>query len=205
MRCWRIVLPLVALLAVGGYFVAMNRSEPQGGLAQMAPPPPAPPPLRPTSIAATWKPFAPPGGRFSALFPHVPREETTRESTQMGLIERRNFMVDRGSVAYMVDFFDLPPAALQNFNVDVGFRGAIDALKSYLNGEIRSEKAITLDGHPGREYVIALPQGKGTWRGRSYLAPGRLYQVAVVWTGVGQMALSDEVDQFLDSFKLTDK
>ncbi len=51
-------------------------------------------------------------------------------------------------------------------------------------GTLKSEKKIVLDGHPGREMVLELPDSKvhggGTYRSRLYLAGRIHYQVTTL-------------------------
>ncbi len=83
------------------------------------------------------------------------------------------------------------------------FNAVQDGLVAMMSGSVRSERAITLQGFPGREFAVyGTHDGKfGTIWTRCYIAGRRYYQIN--WVKVGaQSAPSPNANRVFDSFKL---
>ncbi len=106
--------------------------------------------------------------------------------------------VDGGNVVHMVTYGDYPKSVVQNANTDQMLDNVRDGMRRGAKGQLREEKKITLDGHPGREFTMSVADGN--YRARIYLVNECLYQVIYI----GPDAKSAKTDRFFDSFALTE-
>ena len=153
---------------------------------------------------ATTKPadFAPKDGRFTVQMPGEPKEQTSKVNTPIGPIDVHLFIsAPDPKSAYMVGYSDYPEEVVKKSDSDKILDGARDGAVRNVKGTLESEKKITMDGHPGRDYVISTEGFRG--RERIYLVNARLYQVMLL--GSKEFVTGKDADKFLDSFKLTEK
>lgn len=145
--------------------------------------------------------FAPKGGRFTIQMPGNPEEQTNKVNTVAGPIEVHMFTVspDR-STLYGVGYGD---SAVMNTKPESDILdGARDGVVRNVKGKLDSEKKITIDKYPGRDFLVVIKGG--VVRERAYLVKDRLYQVIFV-SSSREFATGKDADKFLDSFKLTEK
>jgi hypothetical protein len=130
--------------------------------------------------------------------PGTPKEQTQ----QAAGITLKMYVVAQGNDGYAVGYADVPGvAAEQGFQLEARLDGARDGAIRNVNGKLREEKKLTLEGkYPGREFIADVPEKKLVLRARLYIVNGRLYQTLVV--GVADFANSDTATKFLDSFAL---
>jgi hypothetical protein len=138
-------------------------------------------------------------GKFAAAFPGLPKlkPEIVAGKTI------KTYLFEYPAGAYAVAYADagFGDAELQQPGfVEHLLDSARDGCLAKVQGKLVSEQKITLDGNPGREIKLELPEQKGLMRDRVYLARARLYQVMVV--GKPWFVNSADADQFLNSFKL---
>jgi hypothetical protein len=152
---------------------------------------------------AGWKDFSPKGGGFIVKMPADPEETTRTIEAVHGTTRVRQFGVERDGVAYMVTRTDLPPAAVAG-----GPRKTLDEARDEgvrkSGGTLKEERAIELDGHPGREMVLELPETRarvgGIYTTRIYLVGRTHYQIARL-SPKGKERPA-ETKAFLESFRL---
>lgn len=160
----------------------------------------SPPVLLAQSI---WKQYTSTEGRFTVLMPGTPKTERQTQNTQLGPINIQAFAVARQqeSVAYIVAYSDFPNNFVQKANIQKLLDGARDGALRAAQGKLLSQRNISLNGYPGREFEFVNPVGLIT-KNRMYLVNGRLYQVIVVTKQDTQKYLSRSIAGFLNSFKL---
>jgi len=145
---------------------------------------------------------APRGGRFTVQMPGQPKEQKNSVKTAIGPIEFHMFIYERDPNSdYMVGYNDYPEGMMKKADSDKVLDGARDGAVKNVKGKLESEKKITLDGHPGREFV-ATAEGLKV-RDRFYLVNDRLYQIMLV--GSNDFITGKDAEKFLNSFKLTEK
>jgi hypothetical protein len=192
----RYTLLLIILIGSAGYCVAQtNKSSGEQ------------PPPRPEKEfdPASWKEYSSTEGRFSILFPGIPKEEVQTVDAQ-GVQFKIHINHLKAFSEYGVIYADYP-IPVNDPNVakqvlDSGAKGAVSEVKS----ELLNMTNISLDGHPGRALREKLPNGD-VLKVKMYLVGQRLYQIAVTMPGADttpDMGQSYEkfADKFLDSFKL---
>jgi hypothetical protein len=145
----------------------------------------------------SWKEFSPPDGRFTATFPGTPKLQTKQamgQTIQMYILE-----LSWGQFAYSVAYNDLGVDAEA-----MGGKAVLEGAARGLGGNIKSQKDLRLQGHPGKEVVVEMQQGGITMvlTNRIYVVKNRMYQVVVA--GVKGKEPPASFPRFLDSFKLKD-
>jgi hypothetical protein len=151
--------------------------------------------------SAEWKELAPLGLGFQIHMPGTPQVEEKNQETPTGSVELRKFLVTpkRNKELFMIVVIRFPV----EFGPDLGGTeklldlGRQDLMKAS-QGQLKSERAIFLDGHRGLELEILPPKG-AIIKARVFATRTQLYQITV---HVSQARLtSDDVSRFFDSFK----
>lgn len=147
--------------------------------------------------------FTSKSGGFSVMTPATLKESTQSTDTAIGPIDIHTFLAEVGNRAYVVGYSDYPAEIMRQSDPEQILDGSRDGAADNLKGQVISENSLTLDNHPGREFVInATAQNnlKMTVKARIYLVKNRLYQVMLA-TPQNEFNPSD-ADAFLKSFKL---
>jgi hypothetical protein len=142
-------------------------------------------------------------GRFSVRMPVTPLTLTKSMPTPLGDIDIHMFMAvreDKGD-NFMVAYADMPRGLVEQGSAEEILKGAANSAVGGLKGKILDSKTIQLGQYTGLEFDAEVLNGAATIRGRLYLVNNRLYQVYVISTRAKD---ATEVDQFLDSFKVTE-
>ncbi len=161
--------------------------------------------LAPVSVAVgqnpgEWKEFVNKPGGFQVLLPGTPQEHQQSVNTSVGKVYVVLTVAElkKGGDAYVVGVSVLPDSAVKETEerrLDHARDGAVSSVK----GKLRSEKALKLGGHPGRELLIDV-DGKTEVRAQLYAVKNQLYQVMAV--GSPALVGSADTDKFFKSFKL---
>lgn len=151
--------------------------------------------------APAWKEFRSEAGAFSAQFPGTPKETTTDLDTAVGAIKLHSYTLEKGGIAYSVQYNDYPESVTQA-GADVLLGGAIEGMTEDSDYTLLDQSNITLGEVPGREVKLSKSPENFIVRNRVYLAGARLYQVMVVVPKNKETASAKDVEQFLGSFKI---
>jgi hypothetical protein len=136
-------------------------------------------------------------GAFSVLMPGQPATTVKAVKTAIGPIDAHSFLVETGggAYAYMVVYNDYPTTPANPQRVLNAVRdGGVESVR----GRVISERAIALDGHPGKEVVIEAEDH--VFINRMYIAGQRLYQV--MFAMHKNASLPQEVRVFFSSFRI---
>ena len=150
---------------------------------------------------ANWREFIPEEGRFSILVPRTPRETTETTKTELGTLDEHTFTVIHGDIAYIVNYGEYP----QSF-INADHYAMLDSLRDgaveSVGGRLLSERAISINGYPGREIKVKISSSSETaiMQVRIYIVRNRLYYVYTM--APETRASSPTIKKFLDSFKL---
>ena len=141
----------------------------------------------------TWQRVQPPDGGFAVLLPGTPEVSSEPINTPVGPATMHTYIVSNGSEGYMASYTDaLVPLDPQRA-LDGARNGALG------KGRLISETRISLDGAPGRFFVIQI--GEMQYTAKVYVLGRRLYQTVTVTKGQG--SLSPTAQSVLDSFRFT--
>ncbi|MBP7688077.1 MAG: hypothetical protein KA765_09220 [Thermoflexales bacterium] len=147
--------------------------------------------------------FTSKSGGFSVMTPATLKESTQSADTAIGQIDMHTFLAEVGNRAYIVVYADYPAEIMQQSDPEQILDGGRDGAADNLKGQILSENTLTLDNHPGREFVInatAQDNLEMTVQARLYLVKNRLYQIMLA--APQSEFKSSDADAFLKSFKL---
>jgi phage FluMu protein Com len=153
----------------------------------------------PLIAANAWKTFSPPGGRFSVDMPGTP---VPRNMPGPGGLLLHIWMVElkNPNCAFGVEYGDFPANELNHIPIEQRFVGARQGmLASTPNSELVSERPLTLQEHPGREYVLRI-RGHGQMIAQAYIVGNRFYMLLAGGDRFGPS--SPDVQKFLKSFRL---
>ena len=151
---------------------------------------------------------------FTVRMPGKPSKRTQSMDTAVGKIQLTTLAAEKGGEAFIVGYNDFPDSpAVRDRDPEELLNNARDGAVRTVNGKVTSEKAITMNGHPGKEFSgegisqEADSSGKRqefTFTERIYWVVPRLYQVLYIRPKT-TAAPSDDGQKFLDSFRLTEK
>ena len=141
-----------------------------------------------------WKKYAPSEAAFQVLFPKEPVVKTPSPATGNFYVVgvQRQALDD---VGYICQWTIKEKAPNKEYLKDQQM-GALNSSR----GKLVEESDITLDGVPGREFIIELPD-KNVSRWRSYVAGNRVISVQVQGKDVESVRSGDAV-MFLDSLNI---
>jgi hypothetical protein len=142
-----------------------------------------------------WRTYRSTDGGFEVSMPGRARrtQQTVDSPDGKRLIQFHTAEVG-GTSAFSVVTFDGPENFLRT-PPEVVLKGSRDGILAKAEGKRVSERSLSLQGKPGRELVIAHPDGNKSWL-RMYLVGRRLYQVTAVTTK------RNDAQRFLSSFRL---
>jgi len=119
-----------------------------------------------------WKELSPKGDGFRVLMPDKPEKKTATVETPQGDVKITLYTIARKKTFFMVLRSDLPPE-VDVKDVKKLLDDARDQGVKNSRGKLTSEKEIELDGNPGREMILDLPdsrvKGGGIYKSRIYL------------------------------------
>jgi hypothetical protein len=168
MQITRTTLLLVALLA-GAISCFAQTGTPSAG--------PQPPSAEYNPKA--WKEFVSQEGGFSVRMPAEPKLNRQEVDTAMGKLPISFYTATTGTGGYMAGYTDFPKYSEEPQFVGAVLDGARDnVLASDSNRKMLSEKEVTIEGFPAREWLIA--DNLLLIRAETFLARGRLYQILFV-------------------------
>jgi hypothetical protein len=147
---------------------------------------------------ADWQEFTSTDGNFAVLMPGSPTYEKKSQPTAMGPIDMHMFTIETRQNAYIVMYSDYPEMILKA-PADKVLDGGRDGAVANTKGKLVSDQSLSLDGFPGREFVIEIP-GKGLMKLRAYLVRQRLFQVMAV--GTEEKIEHEDTARYLTSFRL---
>ncbi len=157
-----------------------------------------------TIASSSWQTVAPAGAGFSVMMPGLP-DEMSKEMGPNNATNLREYRVKADGTDYVVGvILDFPPELLQQPKFTEQYldllpngmiRSAEYAGKNY---KLTSQRGITINDHPGRQYKFDSSDYTCTMR--VYVAEHSIYVVAVESRKATLSA--EKVEKFLSSFTL---
>jgi hypothetical protein len=149
-----------------------------------------------------WIKYNSPEGRYSVLFPGEPKLSTQDTTAATGEKMPQYLAMSSGSDAvYMVGYFDSAP------NMTFSFDKARDGFVAAVKGTLLGEKAISLDGNPGRELKVLAKISDADeliMMVRFFQAGVRIYVIQLIVSKSSEAAISAEKNvNYFDSFRVT--
>ncbi|MFL6209824.1 MAG: TonB family protein [Pyrinomonadaceae bacterium] len=152
-----------------------------------------------------WHEFTSAAGRFAVLLPGTPTESVTSADSPIGQLDIHTFML-RTFAQYGVTYIEYPKSIEDGGRIDDFLAGVRDGGVKGVKGTLREEKAVALDGHPGRYLKVQVGDGS-VMRIKFFVVQNRLYQLGITMRDKDAPAAivrfhEETAAKFLDSFKL---
>jgi hypothetical protein len=151
--------------------------------------------------ASDWKEFSPPGEGFRILMPGRPAASNPPMIGAPGTYRSYRVELGSGDAEFIVGCADIPREQLPTVPLDQRFVGAREGMLSNSppGCKLTDEREISLDGYPGRQFVLRVPF-QGQYVTRLYIVDTRLYMLLAG----GSWIKPDKGDaqKFFDSFAL---
>src|SRR5262249_41257087 len=150
-----------------------------------------------------WVKYASSDGHYSVLLPSLPKLSTQESKTADGvpfLQYMASSMTDK--VVCLIGYFDYAQGTTFSFDrARDGFVGAV-------NGRLLAETAVSLEGYPGRAFIVQGVANDGTpykMRVRIYEVKNRVYVVQFIMstTQENDPAVNVEARRYFDSFSVS--
>lgn len=147
---------------------------------------------------AAWQEFTSEEGNFAVMMPGAPAYQKSTQPTALGPIDMHLFTIENRQNAYIVMYSDYPEAVTKTpveSLLDGGRNGALASTK----GTLINEQNLSLDGFPGREINVNLPD-RGLMKLRVFMVRQRLFQVMAM--GTKEIIEHEDTAKYLASFRL---
>lgn len=138
-------------------------------------------------------------GGLKVVLPDKPTKDTEQiggDDGQKPAMQHR-LIINQPNGSIIVWYQDAPSID----DPTVALRAARDAVVRSARGEVSVDKNVTLQGHPGRYFIVAIP-GKGEFRVAYYFARGRTYQIMSV--GTQEFTRSASTDKMFESAQFSE-
>lgn len=156
-----------------------------------------------------WQPFVSLEGGFQILAPGDLQHKVQEIETEMGTIDYHTYFLATtgdsvGNFVYMVSFYRAESLEIPKDSVDLlkdFFDVTVEQAAQSVSGEVVIyDDLIYRYKYPGRFWRIHYNEGASVLKTRVYLIDGTFYSIQVATDA--SSSLSDDIDRFLDSFKL---
>ncbi|HQR36496.1 MAG TPA: energy transducer TonB [Blastocatellia bacterium] len=147
-----------------------------------------------------WREFRKAEYGFAVRLPRDPKKETIKINPNDPRLDMHNWIAigERGLV-YQVAFQQLLAVPENEYSANAYIESLRDGLAQGIGGKIVSERQVTYNGHPGREFKIKSAKIDGL--GRLFLVGSRVYILNIL-TAIGEVNQKAANDYF-DSLVVT--
>ncbi|MET0402080.1 MAG: hypothetical protein ABW123_06725 [Cystobacter sp.] len=135
---------------------------------------------------------------FTVLFPGQPEAQRGKVSIPGGEVQTASWAInDNAGVLYSISTLDYPEKVVSAHPAAAFFNEGKTGLVTKLNGTIKAEEDISLQGYPGKSLTISSDSGEV--RAHNFLVGPRLYTLLVLYNpSIG----APQADQFFSSLEL---
>ncbi len=148
--------------------------------------------------AQTWVEIKPEGGAYRILVPGAVKYSQVPIDLPGGRkATMHQAMYETAEMALLGSHLDYPAEVIRGQVPEKLLMNVRDG--SAKGHKLRTDRALTVSGHPAREYVIVLADGPVSVT-RSTIVGNRLYQIIAVVLGGGET--NPDIRKFIDSFAL---
>jgi len=134
--------------------------------------------------------------------PGTPDKNDSSVPSAAGPLALRMYTLSKGYEGFITGYTEYPDMVFTSAEPEALLDGAQKGAISNVQGEVTSQRKITIDGNPGREIVGTSPSKNIGFTARVFLARPRMYML--VYTQYDKSkSISEDGKKFLDSFKLT--
>lgn len=146
---------------------------------------------------------------YKASFPGKPASDSLTSEHVFGKVYSVTYMYEPAenladsNLMYILSEVEYPDSSITSDNKefeDGFFEAAVNSSVKKVGGKLISEKAINLNGYPGRSLIIDYGNGAAKIRADFYLVNNKSYSLQVLaYSGMENNATSDK---FINSFSL---
>ncbi|MBK8506571.1 MAG: hypothetical protein IPL46_32870 [Saprospiraceae bacterium] len=157
-----------------------------------------------------WQPFVSLEGGFQILAPGELQHKVQEIETEMGTIDYHTYFLatkgdSLGNFVYMVSFYRSESLQIPTDSIDLlkdFFNASVEQAAQSVVGEVVIyDDLIYQYKYPGRFWRIHYNEGASVLKTRVYLIEGTFYSIQVATDA--SSSLSNDIDRFMNSFKLT--
>jgi hypothetical protein len=153
-----------------------------------------------TTSSSSWQAINEDG--FTISMPGTPSKNDDTVPSAAGPLMLRMYTLSQGYEGYITGYTEYPDMVFTASNPEDMMDGAQRGAINNVQGEVTSQRKITVNGNPGREIVGSSPSKNIGFTARVILARPRMYML--VYTQYDKSKpMSDDGKRFLDSFKIT--
>ncbi|MBS1787798.1 MAG: energy transducer TonB [Acidobacteria bacterium] len=132
-----------------------------------------------------WRDFRQPDYGFTVRLPRDPKKETVKINPNDPRLDMHNWIaVGEHGLVYQVAYQQLLAVPDSEYSAKAYIENMRDGLAKGIGGKITSERQITYNGYPGREFKIKSARIDGL--GRLFLIGSRIYILNII-TGIGEV------------------
>jgi hypothetical protein len=134
--------------------------------------------------------------------PGTPSKDDSTVPSAAGPLALRMYTLSKGYEGFITGYTEYPDVVFTSSDPEALLDGAQHGAISNVQGEVTSQRKITMNGNPGREIVGTSPSKNIGFTARVILAKPRMYML--VYTQYDKSKpISEDGKRFLDSFQLT--
>lgn len=127
----------------------------------------------------SWRDFRQPEYGFTVRMPREPKKETVQVNPNDPRLDMHNWLaIGENGLVYSVAFQQLLAVPENDYNARAFIEKLRDGLVKGMGGKIVSERQVTYNGHPGRDFKITSDKIEGF--GRLYLVGARAYILCII-------------------------
>lgn len=159
------------------------------------------PSYTPTSTpSSSWQTVT--GEGFTISMPGTPGHDKDTVPSAAGPLPIHLYTLSEGYEGFITGYTEYPDYIFTSANPEDLMDSAQNGAISNVQGEVTSQRSITLDGNPGREIVGTSPSKNIAFTVRIYLVRPRMYMLLYTQYGK-EKTISASGERFLDSLQLT--
>jgi hypothetical protein len=191
---------IIVFLFLGLVTTSCGKRDTPAPTSQSAPPP------GPASPQAEWKKFTSKEDGFIVSFPTTPETASQDNQYDFGKVTIRAYTSNpTRNVVWRVATHNYPEPFASRVKPERLLTLMRDGMAANVKGKVEGVKEVTLDGHPGQEFLVQAPDPFTnkplTNRIRLFAVGSRVYQVGVT-APAEDTALGPEASKFFASFRL---
>ena len=158
-------------------------------------------------VKGTWQEFISSEGRFSVMMPEKPKETYAEKETDLARMQVHTFSNEEFLVLFTVAYVDFPahPAGRPDVRWEaerifsVAHEGIMHALEV---STLWRYENVDIGGHPGQTFNSERDKNFRRIKSKLVWVEPRLYQVVAAAYEFPGMSQEENLDRFLNSFKL---
>jgi hypothetical protein len=153
-----------------------------------------------SSSSSSWQTVN--GDSFTVSMPGSPSHDTQSVPSAVGPIPIHLYTLTEGYEGYIVGYTVYPDSVFSSSQPEDLMNGAQSGAINNVQGQVTSQRSITIDGYPGREIIGTSPSKNIGFIARLYLVKPRMYMMLYTQYDKDKPASADG-KKFLESLQLT--